>query len=117
MDDYNKQSGESTGTVASGTSARMKEQVAGKVSEIKEKVSDFGRQAGEKVDNTRQSAADTLDQSAYKLSGAAEYLRKTDLKGMGADLGEVVKRYPGPALAAAAIVGFLVARGLTSKSD
>jgi ElaB/YqjD/DUF883 family membrane-anchored ribosome-binding protein len=116
MDDYNKQSGESTGTGASGTAARMKEQVAGKVSEIKDKVSDFGHKGAEKIDNTRQSAADTLDQSAYKLSGAAEYVRQTDLKGMAADVGEVVKRYPGPALAAAAIVGFLVAKGL-SRND
>ncbi|MCU1340909.1 MAG: Late embryosis abundant protein [Candidatus Acidoferrum typicum] len=141
MDDYNKQSGqstnygESTGTGAAGTAARMKEEVAEKTTDIKEKVSDFGRKAVEKIDYSRQSAADALDQTASslhsggdKLSGAAhsaansleataEYVRQTDVKGMAADVGEFVKRYPGPALAAAAIFGFLVARGLSSSND
>jgi hypothetical protein len=30
---------------------------------------------------------------------------------MGEDLKDIVKRYPGPALAAAALLGFIVARG------
>jgi ElaB/YqjD/DUF883 family membrane-anchored ribosome-binding protein len=139
MDDYNTQSGqsssygESTGTGAAGTAARMKEQVSEKAGDIKEKVSDFGRKAVEKIDDSRQSAADVLDQTASslhsggdKLSGAAhsaansiqataEYVRQTDVKGMAADVGELVKRYPGPALAAAAILGFLVARGLSGN--
>src|SRR5258708_33812251 len=139
MDDYNTQSGqsstygESTGTGA-GTAARMKEQVSEKAAEIKEKVSDFGRKAVEKIHASRQSAADALDQTASslhaggdKLSGAAhsaanrleataDYVRQTDVKGLAADIGEFVKRYPGPALAAAAILGFLVARGL-SRND
>jgi hypothetical protein len=139
MDDYNKQSGqstnygESTGTGASGTAARMKEQVSDKATEVKQKVSDFGRKAVEKIDYSRQAAADALEQTASSLhsggdklsgaahtaansiQGAAEYVRQTDVKGMAADVGEFVKRYPGPALAAAAIVGFLVARGLSSN--
>ena len=136
MDDYNTQSGqsstygESTGTGGAGTAARMKEQVSEKATEIKEKVSDFGRKAMEKIDDSRQSAADALDQTASslhsggdklsdaahsaanRLEATAEYVRQTDVKGMAADVGEFVKRYPGPALAAAAILGFLVARGL-----
>lgn len=136
MDDYNTQSGqsstygESTGTGGAGTAARMKEQVSEKATEIKEKVSDFGRKAVEKIDDSRQSAADVLDQTASslhsggdklsdaahstanRLEATAEYVRQTDVKGMAADVGEFVKRYPGPALAAAAILGFLVARGL-----
>jgi hypothetical protein len=139
MDDYNKQPGqsspygESTGTGAQATAARLKEQVSDKASDIKEKVSDFGRKTVEKIDHSRQSAADALDQTAAslhsggdRLSGAAhsaassiqataEYVRHTDVQGMAADVGEIVKRYPGPALAAAAILGFLVARGLSSN--
>src|ERR1700731_1578688 len=137
MDDYNKQSGqstnygESTGTGAAGTAARMKEEVADKATDIKEKVSDFGRKAVEKIDDSRQSAADALDQTASSLhsggdklssvahsaadsiQATAKYVLQTDVKGMAADVGEFVKRYPGPALAAAAIIGFLVARGLS----
>jgi ElaB/YqjD/DUF883 family membrane-anchored ribosome-binding protein len=138
MDDYNTQSGqsnygESTGS-GTGTAARMKEEVSDKATDIKEKVSDIGRKAVEKIDYTRSSAADALEQTASslhsggdKLSGAAhsaanslqataQYVRRTDVKGMAADVGEFVKRHPGPALAAAAIVGFLLARGL-SRND
>jgi hypothetical protein len=52
-------------------------------------------------------AHDTAD----KLRTAADYIRETDLKAMGEDLKDIVKRYPGPALAAAALLGFIVARG------
>jgi hypothetical protein len=48
--------------------------------------------------------------AADKLEAAAHYVRETDLKAMGEDLKDVVKRYPGPALAAAAVLGFIVAR-------
>src|SRR6266404_3283003 len=123
MDDYNTQSGqsstygESTGTGGAGTAARMKEQVSEKATEIKEKVSDFGRKAVEKIDDSRQSAADALDQTASslhsggdklsdaahsaanRLEATADYVRQTDVKGV-----------------AAAIFGFLVARGL-SRND
>jgi ElaB/YqjD/DUF883 family membrane-anchored ribosome-binding protein len=138
MDDYNKQSGqssygESTGPGATGTAARMKEQVSEKTADVKEKVTDFGRKAGEKIDESRESAAGALDQTASslhsgsdKLSGVAhsaadkiqataDYVRRTDLKGMAEDVQDIVKRYPGQALAAAAILGFLVARGLRSS--
>jgi hypothetical protein len=66
----------------SATAARMK--LSEKAAEVKEKVADFGRKT--------------------------DYIRETDLKGMGEDVKEVVKRYPGPALAAAAVLGFIVAR-------
>jgi ElaB/YqjD/DUF883 family membrane-anchored ribosome-binding protein len=139
MDDYNKQSGqssygESTGTGTTGTAARMKEQISEKAADVKEKVTDFGRKAGDKIDDSRESAAGALDKTASslhsggdKLSGAAhsaadkiqataDYVRRTDLKGMAEDVQDIVKRYPGQSLAAAAILGFLVARGLR-RSD
>ena len=138
MDDYNKQAGpssygESTGTGATGTAARMKEQISDKAADVKEKVSDFGRKAADKIDDSRASAAGALDKTASslhsgsdQLSGAAhsaadkiqataDYVRRTDLKGMADDLQNIVKRYPGQSLAAAAILGFLVARGLRSS--
>jgi len=135
MDDDNKQSGQSsygasTGTGGTGTAARMKEQISEKAADIKEKVTDFGRKAADKINHSRGSAAGTLDQTASslhsggdKLSGVAhsaadniqataDYVRRTDLKGMADDVQDIVKRYPGQSLAAAAILGFLVARGL-----
>jgi hypothetical protein len=121
----------------SATAARMK--LSEKAAEVKEKVADFGRKTVDNIDESRKSTADALHQAAAKLhlggeqiSGAAhtaadqisgvahgiadklrsaaDYIRETDLKGMGEDVKEVVKRYPGPALAAAAVLGFIVAR-------
>jgi ElaB/YqjD/DUF883 family membrane-anchored ribosome-binding protein len=139
MDDFNKQSGqsshgESTGSGGTSTAARMKEQISETAADVKEKVTDFGRKAAYKIDDTRQSAAGALDKTATslhsgsdKLSGVAhstadkiqataDYVRQTDLKGMAEDVQDIVKRYPGQSLAAAAILGFLVARGLR-RSD
>ena len=62
------------------------------------------------------SAADQISgvahKTADKLEVAADYVRETDLKAMGEDLKHVVKRHPGPALAVAAVLGFIVARSL-----
>jgi TolA-binding protein len=134
MADYDtQQGGESRGTGGSGAAARMKEQVSEKATDVKGKVADFGRKTAETIDSTRESAAGALDQTASslhsagdKVSGAAhstaeniqagaDYVRRTDLKGMAEDLQDLVKRYPGQSLVAAAILGFLVARGLRSS--
>jgi ElaB/YqjD/DUF883 family membrane-anchored ribosome-binding protein len=112
----------------------MKEQISETASDVKGKVTDFGRKAADRIDSSRESAAMTLEKTATslhsggnKLSGVAhsaadkvqataDYVRRTDLKGMAEDVQDIVKRYPGQALAAAAILGFLVARGLR-RSD
>jgi len=121
------------------TAARMK--LSERAAEVKEKAADFGRKTVDNIDESRKSTAGALDQTAAKLhsggdqlsgaahaaadkisgvahgaadklQAAADYIRETDLKGMGQDLKDIVKRYPGPALAAAALLGFIVARGL-----
>jgi hypothetical protein len=141
MDDYNNPSGETPyGQPESGaaTAARMK--FSEKAAEVKEKVADFGRKTADSIDESRESTAGALDQTAAKLhsggdqlsgaahtaadrifgvahgaadklQAAADYIRETDLKSMGEDLKDIVKRYPGPALAVAAVLGFIVARG------
>lgn len=136
MNDYNTQSGsvengESMG-VSSQSAVGFKEQIADKATEAKDKVTEFGRKAVDKVDSSRESAAGALDKTAAslhssgdKLSGVAhsaagtveataDYVRRTDLKGMAADVQDIVKRYPGQSLAAATVLGFLVARSLRS---
>jgi ElaB/YqjD/DUF883 family membrane-anchored ribosome-binding protein len=135
MDEHNDQpgqtsQGESTTSSGTGTAARMKEQISETAADVKGKVFDFGRKAADKVDSSRESAAGTLEKTATsihsggdKLSGVAhaaadkvqataDYVRRTDPKSMAGDVQDIVKRYPGQALAAAAILGFLVARGL-----
>jgi ElaB/YqjD/DUF883 family membrane-anchored ribosome-binding protein len=130
MDERNKQPSQSA---YASTTGRMKDQISEKVSDVKEKVSEFGREAAHKFDESRESAAGALEQTASslqagsnKLSGVArtaadkiqstaDYVRETDLRAMLDDFQGLVKRYPGQALAAAAILGFLVARGFRSS--
>jgi hypothetical protein len=141
MDDYNNPTSETPDGQPEGgaaTAARMK--LSEKAAEVKEKVADFGRKTADNIDESRKSTAGALDQTAAKLhsggeqlygvahtaadqisavahgaadklQAAADYIRETDLKGMGEDLKDIVKRYPGPALAAAVVLGFIVARG------
>lgn len=141
MDDYNKPTSETPYGQPEGgaaTAARMK--LSERAAEVKEKVADFGRETVDNIDKSQKSTAGALDQTAAKLhsggdqlsdaahtaaeqissvahgtaeklQAAADYIRETDLKGMGEDLKDIVKRYPGPALAAAAVLGFIVARG------
>jgi hypothetical protein len=141
MDDYKNPTSETPYGQPEGgsaTAARMK--LAEKAAEVKEKAADFGRKAVNDIDESRKSTAGALDQTAAKLhssgdqlsgaahtaadqisgaahatadklQAAADYIRATDLKGMAEDLKDIVRRYPGPALAAAAALGFIVARG------
>ena len=141
MDDQNNPTSDKHQQAEGGaaTAARMK--LSEKVAEVKAQVADFGRKAIGNLEESRHSAAGALGQTAAKLhtsgehlsaaahtaagqisgvahktaeklEAAADYLRATDLKAMGEDVKDVVKRYPGPALAAAAVLGFLVARSL-----
>jgi hypothetical protein len=61
--------------------------------------------SSDKLSGVAHSAAD-------KLQATADYVRRTDLNGMVEDVQDIVKRYPKESLAVAAILGFLVARGL-----
>jgi ElaB/YqjD/DUF883 family membrane-anchored ribosome-binding protein len=108
----------------------MKEQISEKASDVKESVTDLGRRTADKIDESRSSAAGALDKTASslhsgsdqisgiahsvadKVQATADYVRRTDVRGMAEDVQDIVKRYPGQSLAAAAILGFLVARGL-----
>jgi hypothetical protein len=142
MDDYNKPTcetpyGQPEGGAA--TAARLK--LSEKAAEVKEKVADFGRKTVDNIEESRKNTAGALHQAAAKLhtggeqlSGAAhtaaeqisgvahdaadklhaaaDYIREKSFKGIGEDVKDIVKRYPGPALAAAAVLGFIVARGL-----
>ena len=141
MDDTNKPTSEAPyGQPEGGSATAARRKLSEKAAEVKETVADFGRKTVDNLDETRKSTAGALHQTAAKLhssgeqlSGAAhtaadqissvahdtadklraaaDYIHETDLKAMGEDLKDIVKRYPGPALAAAAVLGFIVARG------
>jgi ElaB/YqjD/DUF883 family membrane-anchored ribosome-binding protein len=107
--------------------------IADAASQMKDKVSDFGRAATEKIDQGRSSAASGLESTASalhdggekvtglahatadKLSSTADYLRNNDVKRMMADVEELVKKNPGPSLFAAGVIGFLAGRALRNS--
>jgi hypothetical protein len=141
MDDYNKPTSETPyGQPEGGAATAARQKLSEKAAEVKEKVADFGRKTVGNIDDSRKSTAGALEQAAAKLhsggaqlsgaahtaadpisgvahgtadklQAAADYIRETNLKAIGEDLKDIVKRYPGPALAAAAVLGFIVARG------
>jgi ElaB/YqjD/DUF883 family membrane-anchored ribosome-binding protein len=126
-------SGTSLSGAAAGTAARLKEQISDKAADVKDRVTDFSRRTADKLDASREPAASTLDRTASalhsksdrvasaahatadKIQATADYVRDHDFKEMANDVQELVKRYPGQSLAAAAILGFLVARVMRSS--
>ena len=97
MDDLEK-SQESMGAAAAG----LKKQVSETAADAKEKLTELGRDAAGQLSEVPQSATE-------KVKEAADYLRETELTAMAEDVKEIVKRYPGWSLAAAAVVGVLLA--------
>jgi hypothetical protein len=63
---------------------------------------------GEAVSGYAHAAADTL-------SSTADYVRTADMTRLRSDMEGMVKNHPGPTLLAAAFVGFLVGRTLSSR--
>jgi ElaB/YqjD/DUF883 family membrane-anchored ribosome-binding protein len=100
----------------------------------KGKAAEMGQKGADTIDRSRdavagglESAAGTLREKAEALPGgekvtraayatadavgvAADYVRETDLKAMMADVQQLVRNNPGPALLIAAGLGFLIAR-------
>ena len=97
MDDL-KKSQESMGDAAAG----VKKQVSETAADANEKLTELGRDAAGQLSEVAQTATD-------KVKAAADYLRETEWTAMAGDVKEIVKRYPGWSLAAAVVVGFLLA--------
>lgn len=126
---------DSAGTTAAGVSSQVSEAAT----RAKDKAADLGQTAVEKVDGQRDTAAGHLETAASALharanqlpggqavsgfahstadtlTSTADYVRQNDVKRMMTDLEQVVTRNPGPSLLAAAVVGFLVGRVLSSN--
>jgi ElaB/YqjD/DUF883 family membrane-anchored ribosome-binding protein len=93
-----KKSQESMGAAAAG----VKKQVLETATDAKEKLTELGRDAAGQLSEVAQTATD-------KVKAATDYLRETELTAMAEDVKEIVKRYPGWSIAAAALVGFMLA--------
>ena len=128
-----------TSDITTGASSTAGDQLNNVAFQAKDKLSDFSRTAADKIDGSRQTAAGGLETAAStlhqkadslpggekvasvahsaadKLSATADYVREHDVNGMMADVERLVKANPGPALVAAAVLGFLVARAFSSR--
>ena len=127
-----------TSKVDTSTESNISDRAFDAVEQTKRKITEFGAAAADKVDSNRAVAADGLEGAAEtlhqradqlhqggekfsdiahtaadKISATAEYVRSNDLNAMMDDVHTIVKKNPGPALAVAAGLGFLVARAFS----
>ena len=115
------------------------EKLSDTATQVKDKVSNLSRTAADKLDENRDATAGSLNKAAAalhekaeslpggekvtnlahataeKLSSTADYVREHDVNRMRADVETLVKNNPGPSLFAAAVIGFLVGRALSSN--
>jgi ElaB/YqjD/DUF883 family membrane-anchored ribosome-binding protein len=61
----------------------------------------------------RQKASEYADAAARRISATADYVRHSDADRIKGDVETLVKNHPGPAMIAAAAVGFLLGRALS----
>ena len=135
MENQLNRAGKSISAQGTATIAKMKGLEDDRAGQAKDAVSDFSRKTVESIDAQRGPAAVTLDQTASvlhqqadKVAGAAHatadtleataaYVRKNDMKAMVKDVWDLMRRYPGAALAVAATVGFVVARVVRPRTE
>ena len=117
-----------------GMATTIADQVGERVELAKESAADFGRKTVESIDARRHPAAGSLDYTASalhnqadkvagmahatadKLQATADYVRQNDMTAMAKDVEGLVRRYPGPALAAAVVLGVLVGRAAWTRA-
>jgi len=122
----------------SNAASGLGDRLSDAASQAKNKLADAGRSAADTIDRNREMAADKLESAAatihekahslpvgdkvagmahtasHKLNATADYVRRNDVNGMMSDMERVVRNNPGPALLAAAVVGFLVGRAISN---
>jgi hypothetical protein len=112
------------------SAARMKRSLTDKAQDAKGNLNDLGRKTADRIDGSRESTAkalawtatslhsrtDKMSQLAHsaadRIQVGADYLRERDTDRIMEDMRGLVKKYPGRSIAAAAILGLLVAWGL-----
>jgi len=132
--DANERESAANISTGSGTAARMKRSISDKAQDAIESLSELGQRTTDRVESSRESTANALEWTATSLHSrtdkvsqlghsaadriqvGADYLRERDVERILEDVRKLVKKYPGRSLAAAAILGFLLARGLRRSS-
>lgn len=111
----------------SGTAAKMVKSISDATADVKESAADLSRHASDKIEAIRETIAGTIEETsaavqnsgkqiseiaevaAEKIQDGAEYVRRTDLRTMGANVKQLVKRYPKASILVGAVAGFLIA--------
>jgi ElaB/YqjD/DUF883 family membrane-anchored ribosome-binding protein len=112
---------------ASGTAAKMVRNISDAAADVKETANELGRHAGDKIEAIRETIAGTIEETsavvqsggkqiseiadvaAKKFRDSADCVRRTDLKTIGANVKDLVKRYPKASILMGAVAGFLIA--------
>jgi cation transport regulator ChaB len=134
MDANEREPGADVST-GSGAAARVKRSLTDKAQDAKGSLNDLGRKTADRIDGSRESTAKALAWTATSLHSrtdkmsqlahsaadgiqvGADYLRERDADRIMEDMRGLVKKYPGRSLAAAAILGLLIAWGLRRSND
>jgi ElaB/YqjD/DUF883 family membrane-anchored ribosome-binding protein len=114
-------------SAAAGAAKDAMNAAADAAKQTADKAANLGRDTVNKLDSSREpvaqsfqrtadairsyapdAVADQAHSTADAIEDAAGYIRTRDIRGMGADLTESVRRNPGPSLIAAVAVGFLL---------
>jgi phage-related minor tail protein len=111
----------------SGTAAKMVKSISDATADVKESAAELSRHATDKIEAIRETIAGTIEETsavvqsggkqiseiaevaAETIQGGADYVRRTDLKTMGANVKNLVKRYPKASILVGAVAGFLIA--------
>jgi ElaB/YqjD/DUF883 family membrane-anchored ribosome-binding protein len=111
----------------SGAAAKMVRSISDASADVKESAAELGRHAGDKIEAIRETIAGTIEETsvavenggkqiaeiadvaAEKFRDSADYVRRTDLKTIGANVKDLVKRYPKASILVGAVAGFLIA--------
>lgn len=119
---------------AADAAGRVADEVADVAASAKDTVTGFGRRTIEQLDAQRHPASQTLNRTASvvhrqadaaagaahaaadTLQATADYVGGHDVKAMSMDALGLVRRYPGPALLVAGMLGFIVARAARARA-
>jgi len=119
--------GDTTMEDSSGPAAKMVKSISDATADVKESAADLSRHASDKIEAIRETIAGTIEETsavvqsggkqisemaevaAEKIQDGAEYVRRTDLRTMGANVKQLVKRYPKASILVGAVAGFLIA--------
>jgi ElaB/YqjD/DUF883 family membrane-anchored ribosome-binding protein len=111
----------------SGAATKLARGISDATAGVKETAVELGRHAGDKIETIRETIAGTIedtsaavqssgkqiseiaDVAAEKFREGANYVRRTDLQTIGANVKDLVKRHPKAAILVGAVAGFLIA--------